>query len=89
MNWPAPLERWSYGRVSLLAGLAGGLAYIFIAPFISGPLNPTRDLLMLASLEMVALLVANGLALWRNLAIRRIEEQAKQYWANRQLRSQK
>lgn len=89
MDWPKPMERWPYGPVNLIAGVAGGLAFIFIAPFVGGPLNPSRDMLVLASLEVLSLLLANGLALWRNLAIRRIEARAKQYWEARQLRSQK
>ena len=77
------MERWSYWRINVVAGLIGGFVYIFFASFAGGTLNPSKDLLTFASLEGIALLLANGLALWRNLSIRRAEQRFRQQWAAR------
>jgi hypothetical protein len=84
-----PMDRWPYGPINIIAGLAGGFGYILYASFTGGPTNPNRGILIFASLETVCLSLANGFAFWRNLSLRRAEERFRSYWADRQAQPQK
>jgi len=75
---------WNYLQANIVGGLAGGFAFIVYGSFVGGPLNPSRDLTLIAILEVLALLLANGLTFWRNTSIRRAEERFKQYQAARE-----
>jgi hypothetical protein len=67
----------------MIAVLAGGVGFILYGSFAGGPLNPTRDLIVLAVLVALAMLLANGIALWRNLSLQRAEKRFKQQRATR------
>jgi hypothetical protein len=78
------MEPWPYAAVNIVAGVAGGLAYIFFAAVVGGPPNnPLNDVAILTGFEALALLIANGLAISRNTAIRRAEQRWKQQWTER------
>ncbi len=72
------IEEWTYARVSMTASIAAGIAYILFAMMAGAPPQPGRDVAIFAGLQLVCLIAANGLLLWRDVTVSRAERRASE-----------